>query len=1304
MSAYTISDAAESLLDLSLDRETLLSDFYIPPEGYPRFWQYRLRALVHGIMWAATHDFQFLGFLPSYPLTKHRQLCSWVEVLLWHLVGRTPSDSVEASCCKDHRASPLEPRSQQDSLGDCRRDCPGEAFHMLQLVSFLCHFVGYTNGDDSVESLCPTILLPLIGCRGEYPEYDRNGRLQYTELLRSPCPPPFLFGGQVPMSNPSLQVLTAPMGVTDFLRGSSEGDQVPMGRVAAVADGSPIFRYQLISSTELRFLRRRLQYSRKILACTCVLESECRGQPPCILRVRMPPYSQYSMAHFRLVSAPENRDVHLVNDSFRSLKKVTASYDPFPPFPLLPFPIVANPTCPAPARDCASSCNLPLLVPPISALLYPASLSLLLIPLHTMAPGSSSRPKPTPKSILKKYHREVTPFAPNVEVVVVPDSSEEVEEEGEDEDEEMGGEDDELDTPSSPSVPVTPKKPRAASSAPPSPASSAVAIPRSFRERLSSSRLVPAPRRPDEHTVEQPEADKAGLERTLDTLSLRLQPLEDPTWQLVPVNPVPPFDRPTAAPPINYSGEPVVPDSIVVEIPPELPPSAPIADQRARLVEISQKQKEADRRRRERIVAMEALEEFCTRCKLEQPIAFWRSVDAAQRVHDARVTAYEEKVHTRADEPRQIRAHYDRYAAEYEGVKADLAELVSWVDQIQCGIRALASLLDEACHIHNLIRAVRHEGSLGEYLDLVMDVLHLDSPTHGMVYETIPLAPRPRIRVLPPHPVASSSKKRARKVDKVPDSAPNKTFNEESFDQYLKDHVGIASTLEKKVGREPIVYAGGCKRCARMGPCFTTLSASSSKKGALGSMCLPCVVAKKCCRHGKFYVYPETGEACGGERRTRGGSQGQGKARETVTELAVTPAAAAPLLMPSAPDILPNASHGSVTWEPALTYGLDALTPLPGDRLDRIPSSSRRGHTMKFGFPPEECSDEECARRYTARIAATMQYFTYMHRSNAQLAGHEFILCLVENLHLLRYRLPLSVGPTPSLHSDAYPVPIPELRGNVQWRALLHAYADEMPILMHHTRSELVEDDLDRLHRGEFCEPGFSGLEGFRAVDAYRWITWDSISSEVLSRLEDKSLFLPSDEPATPASTPPPLDFPSLTSAIESSHPLVDDAHARMNLAPDTDTDMAPPVAPPVLSFGKPPLLLSSQPATGPSAPAPLSPVADRGASEVRESAHRSSVARSEAGDIIVSSGGREESLSRALDSGLRELGGGSRSGSVLRDAAEDVSMDVDEGGRSDAETLRLGAIDSREASFDALEEGQVESRRRSVGAGTASA
>ncbi|KAJ7825534.1 hypothetical protein B0H13DRAFT_1918597 [Mycena leptocephala] len=797
-----------------------------------------------------------------------------------------------------------------------------------------------------------------------------------------------------------------------------------------------------------------------------------------------------------------------------------------------------------------------------------------------MGPRSSSCPKPVPKSILKKkYSREVTLYAPDIEVVVVPDSSDEQEEE-DDEDDEMNDEEDELDAPSSPSVPITPKKPKVVASAPSSSSSSRRRHPRSFRQRLSSSRLVavPGPR---------PSSQSASLRTTKPRWSGQWTNWPSVSKSggsfvaTVPVDPVPPFILPTAAPPSITPGNPSFPHTLMLK---SLgAPSFGSHRRATRPPAGNQYSAEGGRRRRkERIAAMEALEEFRTRCELEHP---WRSGS--------------------------------RYAAQYETVKGQLDELVSRADQIHLS-------LDEVRHVHNLIRAVGHEGSLGEYLDLVMDLLHLDSPAMAWFtsrsHSAAPEDSRP-----PPQPVASSSKKRTRDGDDIPRPLPQQDLRRRS-------HMGIASTLEKKVGSERIVFAGGCERCGRMGPCFTTLSASSSDKGAQGRSCLPGLHLFSNDQRADPVGNSSNDEPAAKRRKEKPASvkeepgvdrKGKGKARSRP---------------PSGGGIRQR------RWEPALTYGLDALTPNPGDRLDRIPSSLRRGRTMKFGFPPEECFDEERARRYAARTAATMQYFMYMHRSNAQLAGREFILRLVENLHPLRYRPPLSIGPTPSLHSDAYPVPVPELRGNVQWRALLHAYANELPILMHHARSELVEDDLERLATGVL-----------RA-----------------------GLHLCSSPPTSPRRLRTPLrrSTSRLCRAPSNLCPAGQRCARPHEPAPEHDSTWAPAplrfylLAIPRRSFRRSASLIRARPRRR-----LLSPTARR---RRLEGLHvQPSVARSEAGDIIVNTGGRDESLSLALDSGP----------GILVERRPKKRIDGrGEGGRS----------------FDALEQEREVSREGTVGAETA--
>jgi hypothetical protein len=131
-----------------------------------------------------------------------------------------------------------------------------------------------------------------------------------------------------------------------------------------------------------------------------------------------------------------------------------------------------------------------------------------------------------------------------------------------------------------------------------------------------------------------------------------------------------------------------------------------------------------------------------------------------------------------------------------------------------------------------------------------------------------------------------------------------------------------------------------------------------------------------------------------------------------------------------------------------------------------------------------------------------------------------------------------------------------------------------------------------------------------------------------------------------------------------------------MELAPDTDVVMgdssmgpgAPPTSAVVPSLPTPDVARSFPP---PSA---------------SEAARQPSTAGSEAGDIIIRTGDREESLSCALNAGFNELGEGGR-------ANEEVVMDVDGEGLSEVGTLRLGNIGD-----------EVDSREASVGAGGASA
>jgi hypothetical protein len=433
-----------------------------------------------------------------------------------------------------------------------------------------------------------------------------------------------------------------------------------------------------------------------------------------------------------------------------------------------------------------------------------------------MAPASSSRVKATPRPTPRpKSQREVTPYATLVEVISVPDTDDENEEEEDEEEEEEEVEEVELDTVARSSAPAPSRKSKGGDPTPISSSSAAsVPIPRSFRERLATSCLVNIPRAPPQFTVEFLEAEVAKLAHHVEKLGPRLAGLEAPDWEPNLLPTIPPFERPTAVPPIDYSGAPEIPDAVAVNIPAELPSSAPISEQRARLEEIRRLQKEADVLREEHLNSMTARENFEEWCREEQPARFWKDVAVQERAHADRVRRRDADNFKCANEPARIRNRFERTNALYEDYKGRLEEERSRSDQIQCGIRALLSLLDEVRHLYNLIRAVGHEDLLGEYLDLVMDLLHLDSPAHNMVYERIPGSTPGLIRIPPANPASSLLLKKRGRDDPVSSAPaagpslsrliPNVTFDHDSFSDFLEGHKGIKTTLKTLVGTSRI--------------------------------------------------------------------------------------------------------------------------------------------------------------------------------------------------------------------------------------------------------------------------------------------------------------------------------------------------------------------------------------------------------------------------------------------------------------------------------------------------------------------
>ncbi|KAJ7921305.1 hypothetical protein B0H13DRAFT_2318656, partial [Mycena leptocephala] len=186
-----------------------------------------------------------------------------------------------------------------------------------------------------------------------------------------------------------------------------------------------------------------------------------------------------------------------------------------------------------------------------------------------------------------------------------------------------------------------------------------VPIPRSFRERLATSRLVNIPRAPPQFTVEFLEAEVAKLAHHVEKLGPRLAGLEAPDWEPNLLPTIPPFEDS---------------DAVAVNIPAELPSLAPISEQRARLEEICRLQKEADVLHEEHLNSMTARENFEEWCQEEQPARFWKDVAVQERTHADRVCRRDANNFKRANEPARIHDRFERTNALYEDYKGRLEE------------------------------------------------------------------------------------------------------------------------------------------------------------------------------------------------------------------------------------------------------------------------------------------------------------------------------------------------------------------------------------------------------------------------------------------------------------------------------------------------------------------------------------------------------------------------------------------------------------------------------------------------------
>ncbi|KAJ6448317.1 hypothetical protein C8R47DRAFT_1231089 [Mycena vitilis] len=196
----------------------------------------------------------------------------------------------------------------------------------------------------------------------------------------------------------------------------------------------------------------------------------------------------------------------------------------------------------------------------------------------------------------------------------------------------------------------------------------------------------------------------------------------------------------------------------------------------------------------------------------------------------------------------------------------------------------------------------------------------------------------------------------------------------------------------------------------------------------------------------------------------------------------------------------PRASLPPKSRVPAsLTTLYEQLTPM--DRNERhlsVPDALEPGQILRFAMPPDDVPEEDAANVFAERGQAIYEWYCVMNRINAYLAGEKFINRLIRESDPLRYDCVNEPTLSPAVHSPLYPVPVPELRGNASWRALLRASADQFPPVLQMAKSQIGRDDLDLLAKG-LCRVPPSDLEGWNPVDIYRWVRCEGFSYEKLA-------------------------------------------------------------------------------------------------------------------------------------------------------------------------------------------------------------